>query len=510
MINRLSTPPIIRIKVPRASRRYEMVVGLEVHVRLATSSKLFCSCPNEFGSNPNANICPVCTGLPGALPVTNENAVDLAIRMGLALNMQINPLSIFARKSYFYPDLPKGFQISQYDLPLASKGSITLNIEGVASVIGITRAHLEEDAGKLVHIGSKGIVGASGALVDLNRAGSPLLEIVSEPELKSSDQAVEYFKSLRDLIVFMGISDGNMEKGSLRCDANISMRPVGSTPLGTKVEVKNLNSFRFLKMALEAEAHRHTSLLSKGEIIRQETRTFNPDTGLTSSMRSKEESDDYRYFPEPDLLPVEISPDRIEGVRKSMPQSPSQKQAHYQALGLSAEIIGVLLGDIALANFFDESLKTVSTSPVAFANWLGNVFIGEMRRAKQSLSSPHIRPEHAAAIFNFIEDRTISPSSGVMLLRKYFSEGGDPKQMVVTEGLAIRHDQDALIACARQVLGQYPSALTDYKSGKHGVSGFLIGRVRIALGGNADIQSIERAVSQLLEEGVAQTKKKAG
>jgi aspartyl-tRNA(Asn)/glutamyl-tRNA(Gln) amidotransferase subunit B len=351
------------------SQSYETVIGLEVHVQLTTNTKIFCGCSKDFGQTPNSQTCPVCLGLPGALPVLNKQVVELAIKTGLATNCQIAPRSIFARKNYFYPDLPKGYQISQFELPICEHGWLDIDLEnGERKRIGITRAHMEEDAGKLIHGDTPQTAGNS--LVDLNRACTPLLEIVSEPDMRSADEAIDYLKKLHQIVVYLGVCDGNLEEGSFRCDANVSVRPYDQEEFGTRAELKNINSFRFIKQAIEYEVERQIDLIEGGGKVVQETRLFDSDTGMTRSMRGKEEAHDYRYFPDPDLVPLVISPEWIEEVRGSLPELPEVKRGRFvDELGLSAYDAGVLASDRALADYFDACVALDSDAK-SCANWI--------------------------------------------------------------------------------------------------------------------------------------------
>lgn len=492
-------PYRIRVKVPSLVGRFDTVIGLEIHAQLQTNSKLFCGCSTTFGVEPNKNTCPTCTGMPGVLPVINEKAVTLGIRAALALNMTINPQSIFARKNYFYPDLPKGYQTSQYDYPLASDGYQDISIDGITTRIRIRRAHLEEDAGKLVHVGSKGIIGATGALVDLNRSGIPLLEIVSEPDIKTPEQAVVYLKMLRDILVFAKVTDGNMEEGSLRCDANISIQPKGSTLLGTRVEIKNLNSFKFLKKALEYEVIRQVGILASGRDIVQETRNFDPASGRTISMRSKEESPDYRYFPEPDLLPLEISPTWIEMVRREMPVLPHQKREEYIRLGVEAEQVEHLLTDLELSSLFDECLAKIQGPSTDFTKWFLNVFIGELSKSGENLRTMKANSDRLAKIYNLMRSGEISSHSATKVLGICLVEQIEPDLIVDKENLRIVKDESLIASKVEEILAAHESQVAVYKSGRTKVLGFFIGEVMKALGGKVDAGIIKRILLDKLE-----------
>ena len=473
---------------------YETVIGLEVHAQLLTKSKLFCSSSTRFGDSPNQNISPVCVGLPGSLPVLNVGAVEMGVRAGLALGCTIHDRSLFARKNYFYPDLPKGYQISQYEAPFATDGQLVIEVEGQSKRVGIIRVHLEEDAGKNVH----GVGGDS--LVDLNRAGVPLIEIVSSPDLSSSDEAAAYMRALRDVLVFIGVNDGSLEEGSLRCDANVSLRPVGEKRLGTRCELKNINSFRFVRKALDAEIARQTAVLDAGGVIDQETRSFDPDTGITATLRSKEEAHDYRYFPEPDLPPLVISQELIEAQRRRVGELPAELRARWvRELGLSEAAAGTLTQHPRLAAFFEATIQRFP-HPVKAANWImtevlrGAEFHGQEARFSSS-------PEQVAELLGLVEKGEISGKQAKEVYSAIEGTGRSPASVVEERGLRVISDENALASVCEQVLATNPSQVATYRQGKKNVLGFFVGQVMKQTKGSANPKLVSQLLEKLLSEG---------
>ena len=454
---------------------YETVIGLEVHVHLKTKSKLFCGCSTEFGSVPNSNICPVCTGQPGALPVLNKKAVEFAVLTGLATNCKIAKHSIFARKNYFYPDLPKNYQISQYELPLCEKGFLEIEINGIPKKIGITRIHLEEDAGKLLHaIGSQEL---DYSLVDYNRTGIPLLEIVSEPDISSPDEAYQYLTNLKAILRYIGISDCDMEKGSLRCDANISLRSVGEKKLGVKVELKNMNSFKAIRDALNYEIERQTESLNSGEKTLQDTRLWDEKSGATVSMRSKEQAHDYRYFPEPDLAPVEIDEKFLDEIRKNLVELPKDRKKRFiEKFGFSDYDAGVLTSEKSLADYF-ESVVNIVNEPKLISNWITTELLGKLNSENKDITSSSVSSENLAGMLKLISDSTISGKIAKTVFEQMYNTGKNASEIVKEQGLVQISDEKEIEKFVDEALAENQKAVAEYKSGKQQVIGALVGSV---------------------------------
>lgn len=465
--------------------KYEPVIGLEVHVQLATRTKIFCACPTSFGAPPNTNVCPVCLGLPGALPVLNRQVVELAIQSGLALNCQIRQESIFARKNYFYPDLPKGYQISQYDRPVAEHGWVDIRLpDGREKRIGVTRAHLEDDAGKSMHEGFRD--SEHYTYVDLNRTGTPLVEIVSEPDMRSSEEAYAYLTELKLLMQFCGVSTCDMEKGHLRCDANVSVRLRGAEKFGTKAEVKNLNSFRFLKMALDYEIQRQIALLESGGKVVQETRLYNPDLDETISMRSKEHAHDYRYFPEPDLLPLRISDGWLAEIRSAMPELPPVKRKRFiTEYGLREYDADVLTATRDLSAYFDEVVK-VSGDARQSANWVMGDLAGLLKANNKEVAESPVSAANLGELVKFIAKGDISNKIAKDVLEKMYETGETATAIIDREGLRQISDTSALDKIVDEVIAANPKQVEQYRSGKTQVIGFLVGQVMKASKGQAN------------------------
>lgn len=478
--------------------KYEAVIGLEVHTELQTKTKIFCSCRTSFGADPNTNVCPVCLGLPGVLPVLNKKVLEYAVRAGLALNCEISRFSKFDRKNYYYPDLPKNFQTSQFDLPICEHGYLDVEVEGEKRRIRITRAHMEEDAGKLVHHGTS-ITDSDYSLVDYNRTGTPLLEIVSEPDMRSAKEAVAYMEKMRAILQYVGISDCRMEEGSLRCDANVSVRPVGQKELGTKTEIKNINSFKGVERAIEYEAMRQAELLEDGGKVVQETRTWDEKEGVTKSMRTKEEANDYRYFPEPDLVPFTVSDEYIENIRKSLPELPdARKERYMKEFGLSSEDAVFMTNDKATADYFEAAVEA-GADPKACVNWLMGEFASQLSTDGIEIAKAPVSAENLAALLKLISKGTISGKIAKKVFATMWKEGGNPKEIVKAQGLVQISDTAELSKLVDEVVGKNPKAVEDFKAGKKKAVGALVGQIMKATKGKANPRVINELLNKKLQ-----------
>lgn len=473
--------------------KYQVIIGMEVHVQLQTKSKMFCSCGADvFGEPPNSRVCPVCMGMPGALPVINRQAVEFAIMTGLALNCQIAEYSVFARKNYNYPDLPKGYQISQYELPLCRDGWIDVKVDDQSRRIGITRAHLEEDTGKLSHKGGV-------SLVDYNRSGLPLLEIVTEPDMRSVEEARQYLNKLRAILRYLKVSSGDMEKGAMRCEANISLRPAGSDEFGTKVEVKNLNSFRAVKQALEYEIRRQADVLDSGGEVKQVTMGWDENRGVTVVQRSKEYAEDYRYFPEPDLPPLEVSRERVAEIRGRLPELPQAKRDRFvRDYGLAIYDAELLSADMAVAEYF-EACAAAFPQPKIVANWISGEFFRRIKESDEDIESMLVAPLELAELLALVEKDVINTSTAREVLGIMFDSGQTAAEIVEARGLAQIADESALAQIVAQILAENPDPVQQYLAGKETILQFLIGQVMRATRGKANPQIAKQLLQEQLE-----------
>ncbi len=479
--------------------KYEAVIGLEVHTELRTATKIFCSCRTSFGAEPNTNVCPVCLGLPGVLPVLNKKVLEFAVRTGLALNCEISRYSKFDRKNYYYPDLPKNFQTSQYDLPICEHGHLDVEVDGKKTTIRITRAHMEEDAGKLVHHGTS-ITDSDYSLVDYNRTGTPLLEIVSEPDMRSAKEAVAYMEKLRAILQYCGVSDCKMEEGSLRCDANVSVRPVGQKELGTKTEIKNINSFRGVERAIEYEAMRQAELLEEGGTVVQETRTWDEKEGVTKSMRKKEEANDYRYFPEPDLVPFTVSEEYIEEIRKTLPELPdARKERYMESYGLTSYDADYLTNDKARADYF-EAMVAAGADPKEAANWLMGDFAKKLSQSGLEMAAAPVTAAALADLLGLIGKGTISGKIAKQVFSDMWETGKDAETIVKEKGLVQISDTGALEELADRIIAANPQSVADFKAGKKKAVGFLMGQIMKETKGKANPQVVNGILTKKLSE----------
>lgn len=474
--------------------QYEAVIGLEVHAQLLTESKIFCSCSTQFGAEPNTQVCPICLGMPGVLPVLNRKAVEYTIKTGLAMNCKIARISRFARKNYFYPDLPKGYQISQYELPLCEDGYLEILVDGVTKKIRIKRIHLEEDAGKNIHDPS------GYSFVDFNRTGVPLMEIVSEPDIRTPKEAALYMKKLRAILRYLGVCDGNLEQGSLRCDANVSIRPVGSTEFGVKTEIKNINSFRFVEKALEYEIKRQIKLVERGEKIIQETRLWDAQTGTTQSMRSKEEAHDYRYFPEPDLVPVYVSEEWIEKLKKELPELPNQKIDRYlREFELPLYDSEILTEEKELADFFEETVKA-GVKPKDAANWIMVELLRILNEEGKSINECTLKPAQLAELIKLVDKGIINRNTAKDVFDEMFKTGKSAESIVNERGLTQISDDSIIEEKIREVMKNFPKEVERFRNGEDKLIGFFVGQVMKATKGKANPKLVNELIIKVLKE----------
>ena len=474
--------------------KYETVIGLEVHVQIKTKTKIFCSCSTEFGSRPNENTCPICLGMPGVLPVLNKRFLESSMRACLATHCTIEPMNRFARKNYFYPDLPKGYQISQFELPLGTNGYININVDGTKKRIGLTRIHMEEDAGKLIHGENSGRPGKS--YVDFNRTGVPLCEVVSEPDMRSAEEARAYLNELKSILEYTGVSDCNMEEGSLRCDANVSIRPVGQKEFGTRAELKNLNSFKFIQKAIEYEVDRQTKLLDQGDTVKQETRLYDADRNETFPMRSKEEAHDYRYFPDPDLVPIMIDEAWVEELRKTIPELPEQKRERFvKSYKIPEYDAGVLTSSKPLADYF-EQCTALFPQPKTISNWMMGDLLRELKKDGRNIVDCPVSPSALVDLLKLIESGTISGNIAKGIFEEMYQTQKSAGSIVEEKGLKQITDSSAIEKIVAEVLQANPSQVEEFKGGKEKVLGFLVGQVMKASKGKAN----PGMVNKLLKE----------
>ena len=474
---------------------WETVIGLEIHAQLATNSKIFSGSPTAYGAPPNSQANLVDLGYPGVLPVLNQAAVGMAVKFGLAIAAQITPVSVFARKNYFYPDLPKGYQISQYELPIVGKGHMDIVLEdGTVKRVGITRAHLEEDAGKSLH---EGLGAFSG--IDLNRAGTPLIEIVSEPDMRSAKEAIAYLKKIHTLVRYLEICDGNMQEGSFRCDANVSVRRKGTEKFGTRAEIKNVNSFRFVEKAIHYEVARQIDILESGGKVLQETRLYDPDKGETRSMRSKEEANDYRYFPDPDLLPLAVDEAFIAGVRKTLPELPDEKAARFtSAFGLSPYDAGVLTASRELGDYFEAVARELPQDPKLAANWVMGELAAALNRDGVDIGHSKLNPARIAGLLKRIADGTISGKIAKEVFEAMWAGGEDADSVIAAKGLKQISDPAAIEQAIDAVMAKSPAQLADYRAGKDKLFGYFVGQVMKATGGKANPAQLNELLKKKL------------
>jgi aspartyl-tRNA(Asn)/glutamyl-tRNA(Gln) amidotransferase subunit B len=473
--------------------KYEAVIGLEVHAQMLTDTKIFCGCSTKFGSEPNSQTCQICIGMPGVLPVLNKKALAFAIRTGLATNCTIASYSRFARKNYFYPDLPKGYQISQYEHPICEHGHIEIIVDGAVKQIGITRIHMEEDAGKNIHEG-----GGNYSFVDLNRTGVPLMEIVSEPDMRTPAEAVEYMKKLRAIVRYLGVCDGNMEQGSLRCDANVSVRPEGQKEFGTRAEIKNINSFRFVEKAIEYEIKRQIKVIEDGGKVIQETRLWDSNKGITESMRSKEEAHDYRYFPEPDLAPITVDQSTIDEIRAGLPELPDAKRKRFASdFGLPQLDADLLTSEKAVAEWFEEAVKA-GGQPKAVSNWMMGELMRLLNEENSSIENCLLRPEQLAGMLVLIDKGTISGKIAKTVFSEMYKTGKDAEAIVKEKGLVQISDESSIEKAVDELIAKHPSEVERFRAGEEKLLGFFVGQVMKAMKGKANPQMLNDLLKKKL------------
>ncbi|WP_027180111.1 Asp-tRNA(Asn)/Glu-tRNA(Gln) amidotransferase subunit GatB [Maridesulfovibrio bastinii] len=478
--------------------QFETVIGLEVHAQLKTKSKIFCGCSTEFGKDPNENVCEICSGMPGVLPVLNEKVVEYAAKMGLATNCTVNKKSVFARKNYFYPDLPKGYQISQFELPICEHGHVDIVLGAdtdnpVTKRVGLTRIHIEEDAGKNIHSAAE-----NASYVDLNRTGVPLIEIVSEPDMRSAEEAVAYLKTLRSILLYLGICDGNMEEGSFRCDANVSVRPMGQEEFGTRAELKNLNSFRHVQKAIQYEVGRQIDLVEDGEKVIQETRLYDAAKNITQSMRGKEEAHDYRYFPDPDLVPIVLDDEWLGDWQMQLPELPAERKQRFEDdYGLSLQDAEFLTSEKELADYYEAAVENYN-EPKKVANWIMGDFVHEVHQSDVSIAETSFKPELLAKLVRMVDEDQISNKIGKDIFPDIFAEGLDPEKYVKEKGLVQISDSSALEAVVDQVLAENPDEVEAYKGGKKKLVSFFMGQIMRKTKGQANPGIVSKMIQQKL------------
>ena len=474
---------------------YEVIIGLEVHAELSTNTKIYCNCTTKFGADPNTQCCPICTGMPGVLPVLNEKVVEYAVKMGLATNCEISRFSKQDRKNYFYPDLPKAFQTSQYDLPLCEHGHVDINVDGKKKTIGITRIHIEEDAGKLIHDAYTG-----DTLVDMNRCAVPLIEIVSEPDIRSASEAIEYMQTLKSTLEYLEICDCKMQEGSLRCDVNLSVRKKGETKFGTRTETKNLNSFKAIQNSIEFETKRQIQVLEEGGTIYQETRRFDDAKGIGYAMRTKEDAHDYRYFPEPDLAPIVLSEEYIENIKNNLPEMPNVKKTRYiSEYGIPEYDADIITSSKEVAKYF-EKVADISKNPKIAANWIMGDFASKLNETEITISQSKIKPEDLAELIKLIDNNTISSKIAKTVFEEMFETGKEPKVIVDEKGLVQITDENALKEIVEKVVENNPKSVEDYKAGRDKAIGFLVGQIMKETKGKANPGIVNKMLIEILSK----------